>query len=34
MARRFDASKDREDGVFETAIGVDKVIKGTCHQAA
>lgn len=29
---RFDTSKDREDGVFEIAIGVGKAIKGTCYQ--
>lgn len=29
---RFDASKGRGDRVFEIAIGVGKVIKGTCHQ--
>ena len=29
---RFDTSKSRGDGVFETPIGVGKVIKGTWHQ--
>ena len=29
---RFDTSKSRGDEVFETAIGVGKVIKGTWHQ--
>ena len=29
---RFDTSKSRGDGVFEIAIGVGKVIQGTCHQ--
>lgn len=33
MSRRFDTSTDHGDGVFETAIGVGKVIKGTCKSS-
>ena len=31
---RFDTSASRGDGVFETAIGVGQVIKGTCCQVS
>ena len=32
MLGRFDTSRNLEDGVFESTIGVGKLIKGRCHQ--